>query len=85
MPDGGPENPMRAAQLDVRPAPVKRFYKVADVSEEADGRHALTLDGRRRTGAGRNGLAVKSRAVMRGGSRRNGRGRARRWTRPTCR
>ncbi len=64
MPDGGPENPMRAAQLNMRPAPVKRFYKVAEVGEEADGRYALTLDGRRARTPGRNALAARSRAVM---------------------
>jgi chaperone required for assembly of F1-ATPase len=64
MPDGGPENPMRAAQLNMRPAPVKRFYKVADVSEEAEGLYALTLDGRRARTPGRNALAARRRAVM---------------------
>lgn len=64
MPDGGPENPMRAAQLNMRPAPVKRFYKLAEVREEADGRHALALDGRRARTPGRNALAANNRAVM---------------------
>jgi chaperone required for assembly of F1-ATPase len=64
MPDGGPDNPMRAAQLNMRPAPVRRFYK--DVAlDEADGLYALTLDGRRARTPGRNPLAAKSRAVMR--------------------
>ncbi len=64
MPDGGPENPMRAAQLNMRPAPVKRFYKAAEVSEEPDGQYALTLDGRRARTPGRNRLAATSRALM---------------------
>ena len=64
MPDGGPENPMRAAQLNMRPALVKRFYKLAAVGEEADGSYALTLDGRRARTPGRNPLAARSRAVM---------------------
>ena len=64
MPEGGPENPMRAAQLNMRPAPVKRFYKVAEVGEQADGPYALTLDGRRARTPGRSPLAARSRDVM---------------------
>src|SRR5271166_4645070 len=63
MPDGGPQNPMRAAQLNMRPAPVRRFYKVVALSE-ADGLHALILDGRRARTPGRDPLAARSRAVM---------------------
>ena len=64
MPEGGPENPMRAAQLNMRPAPIRRFYKAADVSEAADGQFALTLDGKRARTPGRNPLAARSRPVM---------------------
>ena len=56
-------DPMRAAQASMRPAPVKRFYDAVEV-READGLHALTLDGRRARTPGRNPLAAKSRAVM---------------------
>ena len=44
---------MRAAQANMRPAPVRRFYKAVEVGE-ADGRHALMLDGRRARTPGRN-------------------------------
>ena len=57
------QDPMRAAQASMRPAPVKRFYDAVEV-READGLHALTLDGRRARTPGRNPLAAKSRAVM---------------------
>ena len=36
---------MRAAQANMRPPPVSRFYKAVEV-READCRHALLLDGR---------------------------------------
>ena len=57
------KDPMRAAQANMRPAPVKRFYKAVEVGE-ADGRHALLLDGRGARTPGRNPLAAKSRALM---------------------
>jgi chaperone required for assembly of F1-ATPase len=57
------KNPMRAAQANMRPAPVKRFYQVVEVGEE-DGRHALLLDGRRARTPGRNPVAAHSRALM---------------------
>ena len=63
MPDFEPRDPMRAAQANMRPAPVKRFYKAVALSE-ADGRHRLTLDGRGARTPGRNPLAAKNRAVM---------------------
>ena len=62
MRDGGPANPMRAAQANMRPPPVRRFYKAVGVREEADGLHALTLDGRGARTPGRNALAAASRA-----------------------
>jgi chaperone required for assembly of F1-ATPase len=54
---------MSAAQANMRPAPVKRFYKTVEV-READGWHALTLDGRGARTPGRHPLAARSRAVM---------------------
>src|SRR6202042_598484 len=59
----GSKDPMRAAQANMRPPPVGRFYKAVEV-READGRHALTLDGRGARTPGRNPLAAKSRALM---------------------
>jgi chaperone required for assembly of F1-ATPase len=58
-----PRDPMRAAQANMRPQPVKRFFKAVEV-READGRHALMLDGRRARTPGRNPLAAQSRALM---------------------
>jgi chaperone required for assembly of F1-ATPase len=54
---------MRAAQANMRPPPVRRFYKAAEV-READGRHALLLDGRGARTPGRNPVAARSRALM---------------------
>jgi chaperone required for assembly of F1-ATPase len=54
---------MHAAQANMRPQPVKRFYKTADLAEEG-GRFVLTLDGRRARTPGRNPLAAHSRALM---------------------
>ena len=54
---------MRAAQLNMRPVPVRRFYKAVEV-READGRHALMLDGRGARTPGRNPLSARSRALM---------------------
>ena len=58
-----PRDPMRAAQANMRPQPVRRFYKHAEVTEE-DGRFVLSLDGRRARTPGRNPLAHPSRALM---------------------
>ncbi len=58
-----PRDPMRAAQANMRPQPVRRFYEAVEV-READGRHALMLDGRRARTPGRNPLAASSRALM---------------------
>jgi chaperone required for assembly of F1-ATPase len=58
-----PRDPMRAAQANMRPAAIKRFYRTVDV-REAGGRHALTLDGRNARTPGRNPLSAKSRALM---------------------
>jgi len=64
LPTGpGGKDPMRAAQANMRPPPVGRFYKAVEV-RDADGRHALLLDGRGARTPGRNPLAAKSRALM---------------------
>jgi chaperone required for assembly of F1-ATPase len=62
-PSEAPRNPMRAAQANMRPQAVKRFYKAAEVTEEG-GRFALSLDGRRARTPGRNALAAQSPALM---------------------
>src|SRR5271154_5796572 len=58
-----PRDPMRAAQLNMRPLPVRRFYKAVEV-READGRHALMLDDRQARTPGRNPLSATGRALM---------------------
>ena len=45
MSEGERKDPMRAAQANMRREPVRRFYRNVEV-RDADGRHALTLDGR---------------------------------------
>lgn len=55
---------MRAAQANMRRAPIKRFYRTVEIREAADGQHALTLDRRGARTPGRNALATKSRALM---------------------
>ena len=57
-------DPMRAAQANMRPQPVKRFYKKAEVAEEG-GRFVLSLDGRRARTPGRNPISAASRELMR--------------------
>jgi len=52
-----PRDPIRAAQANMRPKPVRRFYQNASVREAADGRHELVLDGRVARTPGRNPLA----------------------------
>jgi chaperone required for assembly of F1-ATPase len=58
-----PRDPMRAAQANMRPPPVGRFYKAVEV-READGRHTLLLDGRGARTPGRNPLSATSRPLM---------------------
>jgi chaperone required for assembly of F1-ATPase len=59
----GSKDPMRAAQANMRPPPVGRFYKGVEV-READGRHALLLDGRGARTPGRNPLSATSQPLM---------------------
>ncbi len=63
MSEAAQNNPIRAAQANMRPEPVKRFYRTVDVRED-NGRHALTLDGRDVRTPGRNRLAAVSRSLM---------------------
>jgi chaperone required for assembly of F1-ATPase len=62
-PTEAPRNPMRAAQANMRPQPIGRFYKTSEVTEEG-GRFALSLEGRRARTPGRNPLAARSRTLM---------------------
>ena len=62
-PTGAPRDPMRAAQANMRPQAVRRFYKTVEVKEE-DGRFVLSLDGRRARTPGRDPLASQSRTLM---------------------
>ena len=62
-PGDAPRDPVRAAQANMRPEPVRRFYKTAEVTEEG-GLFVLSLDGRRARTPGRNPLAHVSRALM---------------------
>jgi chaperone required for assembly of F1-ATPase len=59
----GSKDPMRAAQANMRPKPVRRFFKAVELGE-ADGRHALLLDGRGARTPGRNSVSAASRALM---------------------
>jgi chaperone required for assembly of F1-ATPase len=61
MPDG-PENPMRAAQTNMRPSLPKRFYKSAGVAAR-DGGFALELDGRPARTPAKNPLVVPTRLL----------------------
>ncbi len=63
MSEDGQKNPMRAAQANMRPEPVKRFYKSVEV-REVEGWCALTLDGRFARTPGRSRIASPSRALM---------------------
>jgi chaperone required for assembly of F1-ATPase len=63
MSEHGNKNPMRAAQAAMRPEPIRRFYKTVGV-REAEGGHALTLDGRIARTPRKNRLVAKNRAMM---------------------
>jgi chaperone required for assembly of F1-ATPase len=58
-----PHDPMRAAQANMRPEPVRRFYRAVEVGER-QGTHALMLDGRPARTPGKNRLAAASRPLM---------------------
>ena len=58
-----PRDPMRAAQANMRPQALRRFYKTAEVAEEND-RFVLSLDGGRARTPGRNALAHANHALM---------------------
>jgi chaperone required for assembly of F1-ATPase len=63
MSDGfSPGDPMRAAQKNMRPAVLKRFYATADVAEVAEG-YALQLDGRGARTPGKSRLVFPTRAA----------------------
>ncbi len=57
-----PIDPMRAAQANMRPAEIKRFYKTASVGE-AEGGFALLLDGRRARTPAKKPLILPTRAL----------------------
>ena len=59
----GSSDPVRAAQANMRPEPVRRFYKTAGVTEQG-GRFVLSLDGRPARTPGRNPLSPARRALM---------------------
>jgi len=63
MSDHSERNPMRAAQANMRPPPVRRFYSAANV-REAGAKHELILDGRAARTPARNRLAASSRPLM---------------------
>ena len=58
-----PRDPMRSAQANMRPSPARRFYESVEV-READGLHALFLDGRGALTPGKTKLASPNRALM---------------------
>ncbi len=57
-----PRDPMRAAQANMRPAAIKRFFKTASVGE-AEGGFALLLDGRRARTPAKKPLILPTRAL----------------------
>jgi chaperone required for assembly of F1-ATPase len=59
-----PRDPMRAAQANMRPAPIRRFYKSVEAREAEGGVYALLLDGRPARTPGRNRLAARSLPLM---------------------
>jgi chaperone required for assembly of F1-ATPase len=58
-----PRDPMRSAQANMRPNPARRFYESVEL-READGLHALFLDGRGALTPGKTKLASPNRALM---------------------
>jgi chaperone required for assembly of F1-ATPase len=65
MSEPPPKDPMRAAQANMRPAGVRRFFSKASVGE-ADGGFALLLDGRRARTPAKKPLVLPSRALAEG-------------------
>ena len=59
-----PRDPMRAAQANMRPAPIRRCYKSVEASQAEGGVYALFLDGRPARTPGRNRLAARSLPLM---------------------
>ena len=55
---------MRAAQANMRPAPIRRFYKSVEARKTEGGIYALFLDGRPARTPGRNRLAARSLPLM---------------------
>jgi len=60
----GRKDPMRAAQANMRPAPIRRFYRSVETRETERGVYALLLDGRPARTPGRNRLAAASSPLM---------------------
>ncbi len=56
-------DPVRAAQANMRPAAIKRFFAEASVGEAEGGGFALLLDGRRARTPGKRPLVAPTRAV----------------------
>jgi chaperone required for assembly of F1-ATPase len=58
-----PKDPMRAAQANMRPAGIKRFFKQASVGAAEGGGFALLLDGRRARTPAKKPLILPTRAL----------------------
>ncbi|MGO4871129.1 MAG: ATP12 family chaperone protein [Roseiarcus sp.] len=58
-----PRDPMRAAQANMRPAGIKRFFREASVGEAEGGSFALLLDGRRARTPAKRPLILPTRAL----------------------
>ena len=58
-----PRDPMRAAQANMRPPALRRFYKSAEVVATEGGGYALKLDGRGARTPGKRPLVAPTRAV----------------------
>jgi chaperone required for assembly of F1-ATPase len=61
-PDERPANPMRAAQANMRPAAIKRFFREASFAEAKEG-FAILLDGRRARTPAKKPLVLPTRAL----------------------
>ncbi len=58
-----PKDPMRAAQTNMRPAGIKRFFAAANVGQAEGGGFALLLDGRRARTPAKKPLILPTRAL----------------------